>query len=184
MADEGGRPEFRKDAGAIYLRPLRAEDASVAHGWWRDPVVQGLSGAPLGPKDPEEFARFFVGKYVDPNPRRFAAGIVLRETDALIGLVVAEIDPSGQEAEYGIKIGDRISWGKGYGTAATRAFTDLMFDMTDVHAIYGLVDLTNERAKRAMISAGYRICCIVYDKDFLRVEVTREEWEADKRRAA
>jgi RimJ/RimL family protein N-acetyltransferase len=164
----------------VYLRPLTEEDAAIAHVWWRDSDVQALSGAPLGPADPEEFKAFFVKRYVAPDPKRIAAGIVVRETDKLIGLVVGHMDEDRREAEFGIKIGDRSSWGKGYGTAATRAFIDWAFETTDLDSLYGLVDLNNERAKRTLISAGFRICCLLYNREFLRVDMTRFEWECDK----
>lgn len=170
----------KKPESPVYLRPLTAEDTTIAHAWWRDPDVQGLSGAPLGPADPEEFKAFFVGKYVTPDPRRIAAGIVVRDSGKLIGIVVGHMDQDKREAEFGIKIGDRSSWGKGYGTAATRAFTDWAFQTTDLDSLYGLVDLTNERAKRTLISAGFRICCLLYNREFLRVDLTRFEWECDK----
>ncbi|MGB9594001.1 MAG: GNAT family N-acetyltransferase [Anaerolineae bacterium] len=181
MTDEAKRAQGEGES-PVYLRPLTEEDADIAYAWWRDPIVQGLSGAPLGPRDPEEFRRFFVEKYVRPNPRRIAAGIVVKETGKLIGLCVAYIDPDFREAEYGIKIGDRSSWGKGYGTAATRAFIDLVFETTGIDSLFGLVELTNERAKRTLISAGFRICCLLYNREFLRVDLTRYEWECDKRR--
>ena len=168
----------------VYLRPLTDADAATAHPWWRDSVVQALSGAPLGPEDPEEFSRYFCDRYVRTDPKRIAAGIVVRETDRLIGIVVGYLEPAGREAEYGIKIGDRSAWGKGYGTAATKAFADLVFETTDIDAIYGLVELTNERAKRALISAGFRVCCLMYNKEFLRVDLTRQEWRAARKRAA
>lgn len=183
MSDEVARARGEEES-PILLRPLTEADAEIAHAWWRDPIVQGLSGAPLGPQDPDEFRRFFVERYVRPNPRRIAVGIVVKETGKLIGLCVAHIDPDFREAEYGIKIGDRSSWGKGYGTAATRAFVDLVFETTDIDSLFGLVELTNERAKRALISAGFRICCLLYNREFLRVDLTRYEWECDKRRQA
>jgi RimJ/RimL family protein N-acetyltransferase len=170
----------RKPKSPIYLRPLTEEDAPTAHVWWRDQDVQALSGAPLGPADPEEFKQFFVRKYVAPDPKLIAAGIVVRKTGKLIGLVVGHMDEDRREAEYGIKIGDRASWGKGYGTAATRAFIDLAFETTDLDSLYGLVELTNERAKHTLIKAGFRICCLLYNREFLRVDLTRFEWECDR----
>lgn len=183
MSDEVARARGEEES-PILLRPLTEADAAIAHAWWRDPIVQGLSGAPLGPQDPDEFRRFFVERYVRPNPRRIAAGIVVKATGKLIGLCVAHIDPDFREAEYGIKIGDRASWGKGYGTAATRAFVDLVFETTDIDSLFGLVELTNERAKRALISAGFRVCCLLYNREYLRVDLTRYEWECDRRRQA
>ena len=173
----------RKPKSPIILRPFTEADAAIAHTWWRDTDVQALSGAPLGPADPEEFKTFFVKKYVTLDPRRIAAGIVERKTGKLIGIVVGQMDPDGREAEYGIKIGDRGSWGKGYGTAATRAFIDWAFETTDLDSLFGLVDLNNERAKRTLISAGFRICCLLYNREFLRVDLTRYEWESDKKAA-
>ena len=166
----------------VYLRPLTEEDAAIAHAWWRDSDVQTLSGAPLGSADPQEFKMFFVSKYIAPDPSRVTAGIIVRKKRKLIGLIVARIEPSGREAEYGIKIGDRDSWGKGFGTAATKAAIDLVFETTGIDTLYGLVDLTNERAKRCLISAGFRVCCLRYEREFLRVELTRKEWEIEKGR--
>jgi hypothetical protein len=169
-----------KSKSPIVLRPFTEADAVIAHAWWRDSEVQSLSGGPLGSSDFGEFKAFFLKKYVAPDPRRIAAGIVVRKTGKLIGLVVGQMDPDGREAEYGIKIGDRSSWGKGYGTAATRAFIDLAFETTDLDSLFGLVDLNNERAKRTLISAGFRICCLLYNREYLRVDLTRYEWECDR----
>lgn len=41
-----------------------------------------------------------------------------------IGNITADIDPRNNVAELAILIGDRASWGKGYGTQAWRAVTD------------------------------------------------------------
>jgi ribosomal-protein-alanine N-acetyltransferase len=183
MADPDVR-ENAEEESPILLRPLTGADAAVAYGWWRDPAVQGQLGAPLGPEDVGEFERFFAEAYVRPGRKGVTAGIVVRESGRLVGIVEARADESGREAEFGIRIGDRDAWGKGYGTAAARAFIDLVFETSDIEALYGLVGLTNERAKRALIAAGFRICCLVYDREFLRVDLTREEWEGERARAA
>jgi RimJ/RimL family protein N-acetyltransferase len=173
-----------EEESPVSLRPLTEADAPIAYDWWRDPLVQGLLGAPLGPEDIYEFERFFADSYVRPGVDAVTAGIVERETGRLVGIVEARTDATGREAEFGIRIGDRDVWGKGYGTAAAKAFIDLAFETTDIEALYGLVGLTNERAKRALIAAGFRICCLMYEKEFLRVDLTREEWEGERARTA
>jgi RimJ/RimL family protein N-acetyltransferase len=61
-----------------------------------------------------------------------------------------------QTAEYGLFIGDKAAWGKGYGTETTRMMLEYGFKLLHLHNIMLQVDSDNERAIRAYRRAGFR----------------------------
>ncbi len=67
------------------------------------------------------------------------------------------IDPVHGTAEFGIMIGERDCWGRGYGTEATRLVLGYAFHTLGLHNIMLRVFSGNERAIRAYLRAGFRI---------------------------
>lgn len=59
-------------------------------------------------------------------------------------------------AEFGILIGEKDCWGKGYGTEATALVLDYGFNDLGLHNIMLRVAACNERAIRAYQRAGFR----------------------------
>jgi RimJ/RimL family protein N-acetyltransferase len=57
---------------------------------------------------------------------------------------------------FGIGIGDREAWGKGYGSEATRLMAEFAFFFLNLFNIRLYVYGFNERAVRSYLSAGYR----------------------------
>jgi diamine N-acetyltransferase len=65
------------------------------------------------------------------------------------------IDWRNRSAEFGIFIGEKEQWNKGYGTAATRLMLRHGFDNLNLHRIMLRVFETNHRAIRTYEKAGY-----------------------------
>jgi diamine N-acetyltransferase len=59
-------------------------------------------------------------------------------------------------ANFGIMIGEKDCWGKGYGTEATRLMLDYAFNAMGLHTVLLSVVDFNERAIRAYRRAGFR----------------------------
>jgi RimJ/RimL family protein N-acetyltransferase len=59
-------------------------------------------------------------------------------------------------AEFGIAIGEKDEWGKGYGLEATRAICDFGFGELRLERISLLVYADNPRARRTYEGAGFR----------------------------
>ena len=59
-------------------------------------------------------------------------------------------------AEFGISIGEKDCWGKGYGTEATILTLDHGFNALGLHNILLTVYSDNERGIRAYLKAGFR----------------------------
>jgi len=161
----------------ILLRPLTADDAPVAYHWWRDQEVQELSSQSVFTGTPEEFDSLFHRTCVAEDPQRLTAGIVDRQSGRLIGVLVLRLSADGAEGEFGIKIGEKDYWGHGYGREATRAFLRQVFATTAVEMVYGLVDITNQRASRSLVRAGFRSVGRTPESgyEFVRLEIWRGE---------
>jgi RimJ/RimL family protein N-acetyltransferase len=81
-----------------------------------------------------------------------------RATLRPIGYTTLEaIDHLHRTATFGILIGERDCWGKGYGTETTRLMLDYGFTVLRLHNIMLTVSRANEPAVRAYTRAGFRV---------------------------
>lgn len=138
----------------LYLRPLERSDAATLQPWFNDPVVtENLQIRRPVNRDFEE--AFLAG--LNGDEHRVILGIALRSSDALVGSTgLEDIDTINRKANFGIAIGERAEWGKGYGREATRMMVDYGFRHLNLHRIYLHVYETNPRAVRAYESIGFR----------------------------
>ena len=67
-----------------------------------------------------------------------------------------EIDHVHRAATFGILIGEKECWGKGYGTEVTRVMADFAFAGLGLHNVMLTVSPRNERGVRAYRRAGFR----------------------------
>jgi RimJ/RimL family protein N-acetyltransferase len=75
-----------------------------------------------------------------------------------IGLTdLFEIDHFNRTAGFGILIGERDCWGRGYGTEATRLMLDYAFTALGLHSVRLAVFSYNTRAQRAYEHAGFHV---------------------------
>jgi RimJ/RimL family protein N-acetyltransferase len=68
-----------------------------------------------------------------------------------------QIDHKHRTAEFGIAIGEKDCWGKGYGTEATRLVLEYGFSGLNLHNIVLRVFSYNERGLGAYTRAGFQI---------------------------
>ena len=66
------------------------------------------------------------------------------------------IDYRHGDAEFGIMLGEKSAWGKGYGTEVARLMLDYGFNVLGLHNIWLRVLSFNEYAVRAYKRAGFR----------------------------
>jgi RimJ/RimL family protein N-acetyltransferase len=82
-----------------------------------------------------------------------------RATLRLIGLTeLMQINLWHRTATYGIVIGEPDCWGKGYGGETTSLMLDYAFHVLGLHNVMLEVYGFNERAIRAYLRAGFKIC--------------------------
>ena len=147
---------YKKIVGEqCYLSPCRLEDAEKWAEWFNDLEVT----LPLGdeayipfslPKTEES-----VRKIIDQQEHVFS--IVDLETDTCIGrTILFSIDQLNRKAMFGIFIGEKSFWGKGYGQEATRLTLDYGFSLLNLNNITLGVLAFNQRAIRAYEKVGFK----------------------------
>jgi len=172
----------------VYLRPLEREDAPRFVPWVNDTAVTRTLEAFYRPINLQTEADFIEKIYKSEHD--VVLGIVIRATDALIGVVgLHQINFKNRRAVFGIFIGEKDEWGKGYGTEATALITEYAFATLNLNRVVLRVHEDNERGIRAYEKVGFRREGVlrqdIYREgrywDTLVMGILREEWESRKR---
>ena len=91
----------------------------------------------------------------DPGQRPLAIEIRDGEGWQLAGNAgLFNLEWSNRSAEFGIFLGDKARWDKGYGTEVLQAILRHAFDTLNLNRVYLRVHATNARAKRSYEKAG------------------------------
>jgi RimJ/RimL family protein N-acetyltransferase len=137
---------------------------------------------PLTMQDEEEW---FNHQRTNQDSRIFA--ILTQGEGKLIGNCgLHSIDWVNRHAIFGIFIGDKNYWGKGYGTDATRTLLQYAFDEAALHRIELGVFSFNQRAMRVYEKVGFRLEGIRKQALFREgawhdehiMAILRDEWSA------
>lgn len=167
----------------IYLRPLEREDAALFVPWINDAEVNRTLNhyRPVTLEAEEEFIQSLVKSEHD-----LALGIVARQTDRLIGETgLHRIDFRNHHATFGIVIGDKNEWNKGYGTEATSLLVGYAFETLNLNRLWLHVYENNPRAIRVYGKVGFkREGALRQDRyqegrywDTITMGILREEWK-------
>ncbi len=166
----------------VYLRPLDLADAPTLTTWLNDPEVTRylLLHRPLTLLAEEAFLR-----KMSESEHDIVLGIVAREPEQFIGATgLHQLDARNRHVQFGIVLGEKSAWGKGYGTEATRLMVRYAFETLNLNRVWLHVYEYNERAVRAYQKAGFRIEGRLRQDTFrdgrywdsFAMAVLREEW--------
>ena len=162
----------------ITLRSKRVADAWNDFQWRSDPELAKLDAAvPMNLKF-MDFERFYQEDLRKVNRRslRFA---IENENGVHIGNCMCyDYNERRKQAEFGIMIGDRNYWGKGYGTDAVKTLLEHIFTSTDIRRLYLHTLASNVRAQRAFENVGFRRYDHIWreGKSFVQMEILAHEW--------
>jgi len=138
----------------VYLRPLEREDAPLLVRWMNDPEVTRTLNIyrPVNLRIEEDF----IDKMLQ-SEHDLALGIVVRDTDHLIGATgLHRMDFKNSHSSFGISIGAKAEWGKGYGSEATRLLVGYAFDTLNLNRVWLYVFEHNERGIRTYEKVGFK----------------------------
>ena len=171
----------------LRLRALERSDVPQYYEWVNDPeVTAGLTlFLPMSTLDEE---KWFEDSTQRPQETRPLV-IEVREGDGwqMVGnCSFIDLDWVARSAEFGIMIGDKTVWNRGYGTETVLLLLQHGFNTLNLNRISLKVFADNERAIRAYEKAGFvqegRMRQAVYRQgrywDVLFMSVLREEWSA------
>lgn len=169
----------------VLLRELAADDWQAVHAYSTLPQVYRFQ--PWGPNTAEE-TRAYVGAIIEATgeePRaRYALAIVLRATQALIGvceLVVKNHRFRTGEIAYVLH---PLHWGHGYATEAARLLLDFGFRSQSLHRIQATCDPRNAASAGVLRRLGMqyegrlRDAMLIRDgwRDSAMYSILEEEW--------
>ncbi|MCZ7646951.1 MAG: GNAT family N-acetyltransferase [Planctomycetota bacterium] len=168
----------------IYLRPLSKEDVPQILTYLNDgEVARTLNWHRPLTKEAEE--QWLDKVLVDE--RQTVLAIALKENDRFLG--GTGLRPGlekDRRAEFGIYIGAKEEWNKGYGTEATRLIVGYGFETLNLNRIYLHVFACNRGGIRAYEKAGFIKEGVLRQnayfegryQDTLVMGLLREEWLA------
>jgi RimJ/RimL family protein N-acetyltransferase len=139
----------------VYLRPLERTDVPLLQTWVNDQEVirNLLNFRPMNLQSEEEFL-----DKVTRDPDLIVLGIALRSDDRLIGdVALHRIQSRDRQAGFGILIGEKAEWSKGYGTEATRLIVRYAFDALNLNRVWLHVLENNQRGQRAYEKVGFKV---------------------------
>lgn len=180
----------------IYMRPIALSDTSILHRYINDPFVREFVSAqfPQSELAEEEFIRE-NGKHKS-NPSHVQLGIVLVDTDELIGVMsLGDINWKDRRATTGAFIGPVEHRGKGYGTEAKMILLDYAFNQINLRKICSRALAHNGASLGFNAKCGYKeearfkqhvfvngeyidlVCTAVFRDDFMPLwEVYKKEY--------
>lgn len=138
----------------VVLRRHAPANLQAFQRWYADPAVVRLTRYQDSPMRPDEIERFFAARALGTDS--LAMAIHVRAGDRLIGTcALSQLDADNGSALFHITIGEQDTWGRGYGTEATRLMVDHAFGALSLHRVGLTVFSFNDRAIRSYRSVGF-----------------------------
>lgn len=168
----------------VYLGPIRREHILIYTTWFQDlEFLQLLGKGALMQFTEQDETEWYERQSKSTADYQFA--IYTCDDDNVIGTTALQsIHWRNRMAMFGIAIGDKNYWGKGYGREATRLMLRFGFIELNLHRIWLQVFAFNTRAIRAYEQVGFvhevRLRESIYRDgryhDIYQMSILRDEW--------
>ncbi len=153
----GEEPIINIVGDKVALGPLHDDLLPLLVKWDNDFSMTDLGGGDMRPRSRHAVTAFWEPLIQGGREDRVDFAIYERATLRPIGHTnLRDLDGVRRTAEFGITIGVRDLWGKGYGTEATILALDFGFSVLGLHNVMLDTLSYNERAIRAYTKAGFR----------------------------
>jgi RimJ/RimL family protein N-acetyltransferase len=172
----------------IYLRPPERSDLPIFVRWFSDAEVKRH----LSQRSPFSMAmeeKWFEQAVEQQGKDRYMFVICLLDGRPIGSTDLREINLEDGHAAFGIAIGEKEMWGRGYGTEALFAICDFGFGQLRLERIELDVFAGNDRAQRSYERAGFTVEGTLRHGHFAngefidvqRMSLLRDEWKAQER---
>lgn len=170
----------------VYLRPAEREDLPAFVRWFSDAETTHF----LSMRAPFSLAmeeQWFTAMLERQGKEAYLFVICLVADGRAIGTTgFHHLDLENGNASWGISIGEKGEWDRGYGTEALQAMCDFGFGQLRLERIELDVFVPNRRAQRSYEKAGFTTEGVLRRAHFadgqfhdvIRMAMLRGEWEA------
>jgi RimJ/RimL family protein N-acetyltransferase len=138
----------------VTLRKIKKSDLKSCIKWFSDPeVVKFLSTSVKNITEEQELEWF---NFIKDSENDFVFAIISKNDGVYIGNCgLHKIDWNEKNCEFGIFIGNKDYWNKGYGTDALKSLMNFVFCDLKLQKIKLLVYEYNCRAKKVYDNCGF-----------------------------
>jgi len=164
----------------IRLRPKRLSDAVEDYAWRTDPELSRLDVARPLSLSFEDYLKGYAAELHPFGSNSLNLAIETADGKHIGNCACFALDKIKQEAEFGIIIGDRTYWDKGYGTDAVTTLLNHLFSETNLERIYLKTLGWNLRAQKCFQKCGFAPCgqLVKNGHDFVLMEIRRHQFES------
>ena len=140
----------------VRLQQHVATDESAFVRWYTDAEIAYVLRHDLRPLTDYQARGYFSSIVLPSSIHGTAWAIHENDTSNLIGTTaITEVDEGTGECLFRIVIGEKLAWGKGYGTDATRLVIAEAFERFRLQTVNLEVFAHNERAQRSYLRVGF-----------------------------
>ncbi len=142
----------------VLLRPVKRSDISLFLKWYNDPeVIQYISVyLPMTEIAEEDWIKELATTRAKSDVVFVIEAIDSNLTKPIGNCGLHRIDHREQVAGFGIAIGEKDYWGKGYGTEAAQLLIEYGFKSLNLHRISSSALAFNDRSIRMHKKIGFR----------------------------
>jgi RimJ/RimL family protein N-acetyltransferase len=152
----------------VTLRRVREDDVPDWVRWLNDAEVTEFTLMEVGLVTMEGEQRWYEA-VTAPGYKDYNWQIEVKGKH--IGGCSLTIGDDGRQAEFGIIIGDKTAWNRGYGTAATKEVLRVAFAEMKLHRVFLCTHGDNARAIRCYEKCGFR-----HEGRWIQARRKRGEW--------
>jgi ribosomal-protein-alanine N-acetyltransferase len=142
----------------VLLRPVKRSDISYFLKWFNDPEVLQYVGLYL------PMTEMYEEKFIEElGTTRVRSDVILvieviegHSTKPIGSCGLHQINPKDHDSVFGIVIGEKDYWSKGYGTEAARLLINYGFQQLNLHRISSAAVAFNERSIKLHRKLGFR----------------------------
>jgi RimJ/RimL family protein N-acetyltransferase len=156
------------EAMSVVLRAIRESDLPDYVQWFNDPEVTQFTQLESGEITLEGEREWFRRVTSPENPDRNWA---IEAEGRHIGNCRLHLEHEGRMGAFGIIIGDKTAWNRGYGTAATKEVLRIAFAEMKLHRVFLCTHGDNARAIRCYEKCGFR-----HEGRWIQARRKRGEW--------
>lgn len=165
------------------LQPIKVVDAPNYVKWFRDKEVMRYANQVAYRVKLEDEKKFIKSIEKNENQLTFS---VFNEEYTHIGVCGLQLDRLNKHAEFGIILGDKVQWGKGYAGECIKVLGDYLFKKLKFERMFLRKDFGNKKAERAYEKAGFVEEGIMRKHSYNRIDkifhdqyvmsILKEEW--------